>query len=1292
MAQTLEPPPRAPPSRDWSDRWKDWSYRRASQVPTGGPPRRDRAGPSVQPAPSAGLTARLRPLKKASPLPRSPGARRRTACAAALAAFSLVAAAPASAAPVLDLETLTGLEAQKLMAAGELTSVELTRAYVDRITALNKRGPGLNAVTQYNAQALNEARAADQRRRAGKLLGPADGLPVLMKDLIDVKGMYTSNGNYGLRRSFPAKDSGIVRKLRASGVVILGKLGLSEFANYFGSQPSGFSNLTGQVLSGTDADQNVSGSSSGSGAASAAALAALVIGTETSGSIISPSQVNGIVGLRPTVGLVPGIGIGPIAASQDTAGPMDRTVSNAALTLQSIAGPDAEDIAYHAGLWGPGVNDADVVPPVPAEVPDYLSALDLDYVKGKRIGFNDGTTNPVQPVPAPGTPLGDAYKALADAGAVLVPRPVINLSAGIPTGNILRYEAKRDITRYYENLGPDAPFKSLAEEIAGNLATPIEALKFGNGTHAAAQAVDISPDSAASVEYRNALVEGKRLTHKGIEDMLANATADPADDVIAILGSVNNGARAGYPQVTIPMGYNATQRRTLNVNVHGGAYDEKDLIGVAYVIEQGTKLRQPASRVNPSMYRCADTVPAPPFASRGGCNPDYDEAMQQVGTTPVELPFALENATAKGLQDRMAAGTLSAERLTKAYLSRIALANADGPAIQAVRALNPGAVAQAKALDAERAEQGARGPLHGIPVLVSDQVDVAGLPTTGGSVALQNSTPAGDSRIVSRLKAAGAIIIGKANVSELGGILSTTMPEAYSSLAGQVLLPSNTDVNPGGSSAGAATGTAAGFAALAVGMETSPDSAQLINPAALAGVVALKPTVGRVSRRGVLPVARSQDAPGPVARSVMDAATQLQVIAGSDPSDAATAGAPAVPSYTAGLTPTALQGKRVAVISSATAPYPSVVEALQVAGATTEVETIPAAPTTPSIVGREFKRDLNAHLGTTTGTGAKSLQAIIDYNLANPVEALKYEQGELLTAQAVDLADPATATAYANDRAAGDAATEELIDGVLANGTPGDTSDDFDVIVVPNQNALVGTADRAGYPVLTVPAGFSASRDPQGVTFVAGEFEEAKLLAAGYAFEQATRVRRAPSSTNPSMWRCVPGSAYDDPYNCHPGDRSLAFGFAAAPATPAEPATPATPADPGVTPAPPATPAIPAGLSVDSRQYASLRKALALELSRLGGLRFKEPFLTPGTARYSLRLAVPKRGAKRAVVVTLAKATLTKKLVGTGTATLRMSAASRRLLARYPKAKLTLRTTFKSASGKLYGSDRVVTR
>lgn len=1059
------------------------------------------------------------------------GARHLLAPVMSAATLLVLHAAPALAAgPVLDLEKLDGPTAIKLMESGKLTSVELTRAYMDRIAALNKRGPGLNAVTQYNKDALKDAKQLDRERAAGHVRGPAHGLPILLKDLIDVVGMYTSNGNYSLRESFPPTDSGVAKKLRERGVVILGKLGLSEYANSFGNQPSGFSNLTGQVVHALDADQNPSGSSSGSGTAGAAALSALTIGTETSGSIISPSNAQSLVGLRPTAGLVPGYGIGPISASQDTAGPMDRTVANAALTLQSIAGYDPINEAGQEAFWGPDFDSTDpakqILPPLPPGVPDYLSALDLDFVEGMRIGYN-GTSDQVL----------EAKAVLEAAGAILVPRPALTVPPipALPSG----YEQHKSIDAYYARLGPFAPITSLAAEVADNQANEHEALKFGHVRHLNALAADTTPGGADDIAYRTNLPLRKAAWHATIDAMLNNETpADPGDDFAAILGSVPSAPQAGYPQVAIPMGYNTTQRRTLNVSIHGGPYTERDLIGIAYVIEQGTKKRQPASALNPSMYRCADTVPAPPYAERGGCNPDYKSLKGMVQSGP-SLSFSLETESVKSLQARMAAGTLTARDLTRAYLARIALANAEGPAIQAVRDVNVSALGDAGRLDAERKRGAVRGPLHGIPVLLSDTIDARGFATTGGSIALQGAKPTASATLVAKLEDAGAIILGKANVSELGGVFDANMPEGYSSLGGQVMLPSDTDKTTAGSSAGAAAATASGLAAMTVGSETSTDTAQLIAPAGVAGVVAIKPTVGVVSRTGVMPVARSQDSPGPIARTVHDAAAGLQAMAGPDPADPATAGAPAAPDYLAGLSTSALSGKRVAVIASTAAPYPSVVSTIQSLGATTVVKTIGTpSPNPPSIVMTEFKRDLNTYLTGVRG-GAASLKGIIDYNDAHPVEGLKYRQGELIAAQAVDLSDPATSAAYEADKAAGRASSRALITSILDNGTPSDPADDFDVVVVPSGNALVGVADRAGYPVLTVPAGYgtgSAGRNPIGVTFVGAAFGEGTLLAAGYAFEQATNVRLAPSWTNPSMWRCVPGSTFYSPHHCHPGD------------------------------------------------------------------------------------------------------------------------------------------------------------
>lgn len=1032
------------------------------------------------------------------------------AVAAALAAPVLAApsappasAAPPAAAPVLDLETLDGVTAERLMASGELTSVELVQAYLERIEALNKSGPGLNAVTQINPAVMAEARRADELRADGVVLGPAHGLPVLLKDLIDVKGMYTSNGNYSLRNSYPEDDAGIVKKLRESGVVILGKVGLSEWANSFGSQPSGFGNLTGQVLNANDADQNPSGSSSGTGAAGAAALSMLTVGTETSGSIISPSGAQSLVGIRPTVGIVPAYGIGPISSSQDTAGPMDRTVANAAMHLQSMVGRDPKNEAGYAAVFGPNWQAS--IKQAPVEAPDYMSALDLDFVRGQRIGYN-GTIEP-------GTPTALAFDALVAAGAIMVERPSIPVGdvPALPSG----YQQHKAIDEYYLGLGASAPINSLEEEVAVNAAESDQALKFGNQNHANAALAETAPGGPNETAYRAAMPLRRAAQWAAIDSMMNNQTpADPSDDFLAILGSVPSGATAGTPQITIPMGYSATQRRAQSVSIHGNAYSERNLIGVAYVIEQATQLRQPVSELNPSMYRCADTVPAPAFSSRGSCNPSYETAMALAGSVP-QLPFSLETETAQSLQSRQTAGTLTAETLTRAYLARIAAANAEGPAVQAVRVLNSSAVAEAKALDQERRRSGPRGPLHGIPVLLDDSFDVSGLPTTAGSIALQNSLAADDAAVVAQLRAAGAIILGKTNVTELNGVFDGNLPEGYSSLGGQVLLPSDTDKPVAGSSGGSAAATSAGLAALTVGMETGTDvGAQLIAPAGVAGVVGLKPSVGMVDGDGVLPVASSQDSFGPLTRSVYDAAVALSVV------DTAAV------DYTAGLTPSALAGKRVAVVAGGTAPYPAAVSTVEGLGATVGSVTLGAPTARPSIVLREFSRDLDAYLG-----GTSSLDEIIAYNQANAVEGLKYQQNELLAASSAVL------DTYESDLAVGKAESAAVIDSVLASG--------YDVIMVPSNSTLVGIADRAGYPVLTVPAGEGtggAGRNPIGVTFVGTAGSEASLLAAGYAFEQGHSYdRRAPGMTNPSMWRCTPGGSFFTGELCNPGDEGEAL-------------------------------------------------------------------------------------------------------------------------------------------------------
>ncbi len=336
-----------------------------------------------------------------------------------LLTFGLLEFAVSASAAPLNLETLTGVEAEKMLEKGQITSVELVKDYYARIAALNKAGPGLDSVVQLNPLALEEAKKADQERRKGIKLGPAMGLPIALKDIIDATPMYTTAGDWALRESFPEKDSGVARNLRAHGLIILGKLSLSEWANSFGSQPSGFGNVTGQDLNANDSATTPSGSSSGSGTAAAAGLSTLTIGTETGGSIISPSTAEEDVGLRPTLGLVPGFGIAPIDVSRDTAGPIEKTVADAAITLQSLAeipGTDPESDEEYEGMEGPEfLKNRDIQPAPFATVPNYSEALTMSYVKGKRIGYNGNTCTIVPPaVTCTLTPTEEATQKAVD--------------------------------------------------------------------------------------------------------------------------------------------------------------------------------------------------------------------------------------------------------------------------------------------------------------------------------------------------------------------------------------------------------------------------------------------------------------------------------------------------------------------------------------------------------------------------------------------------------------------------------------------------------------------------------------------------------------------------------------------------------------------------------------------------------------------------------------------------------------------------------------------------------------
>ena len=496
---------------------------------------------------------------------------------------------------------------------------------------------------------------------------------------------------------------------------------------------------------------------------------------------------------------------------------------------------------------------------------------------------------------------------------------------------------------------------------------------------------------------------------------MMNTPSGGGGPVIAVIGSVPSGPQAGDPEIAVPMGYTPTQRRNIAVDVNGGAYDDLDLLGVSYVIEQGTMLREAPGEINPSAYRCAHTATAEPFAEREHCNPDYQSLMAMLGGTPTVLPFALETTSAAELEEKMEAGTLTAVELVKAELYRAARTNSDGPSVRSIAAIAPDAIAAAEEADATRAklkgESKTVPALTGIPVLVDNSIDVEGLATSAGSIALQDNVASESAPLVEELEKQGAIILGDTNTTELGGAMEgTNMPRGYSSLGGEVLLPSNTNVQTGGSSGGSAGAVSMGLAPLAVGMESSLEAAQLIAPAGNAGVVGLKPTLGLISSAGVLPVAKSQDSPGPIAQTVKDAAIALEALSGQAGTN----------KYTAGLTPNALFTASMSVIPMKEPAARSLAEQLYVTtentanslGANLVRVTPGAAVAAPSVVPFELHRDLDSYLAAAGDPEAESLEEIIEYNEDNPEEGLKFGQKGLEAAAAVDVEDPTTEATY----------------------------------------------------------------------------------------------------------------------------------------------------------------------------------------------------------------------------------------------------------------------------------------
>jgi amidase len=489
-----------------------------------------------------------------------------------------------------EFEETTIVELQEAMHSGRHSARTITEAYLERIQDVDKQGASLNSVIELNPDALAIADNLDKERKTGRVRGPMHGVPILIKDNIDTGDrMQTTAGSLALAGHSSSRDAYIVERLRESGAVILGKTNLSEWANIRSRHStSGWSGRGGLTRNPYALDRNPSGSSSGSGAAAAASLCAAAIGTETDGSIISPSAANGLVGIKPTVGLLSRSGIIPISHSQDTPGPMARTVADAAALLSILTGIDARD-SVTKGSAGKAV-------------PDYTALLKTDALRGARIGVARnyfGISEPVDKL------MADAIDAIKQAGAIVIDPAEFATSSQLGAAEIvvLLFELKAGLKNYFEARGlKDGP-RTLADVIKFNEANRATEMPYF-GQDLFEQAEEKGPLTTKT--YLDALAKNHTLAREqGIDavakkfklDAFIAPSRGPAWLTDLINGDRSSGgcsglpAVAGYPHITVPAGY--VHGLPVGISFFGTAYSEPKLIAFAYAFEQQTKFRRP---------------------------------------------------------------------------------------------------------------------------------------------------------------------------------------------------------------------------------------------------------------------------------------------------------------------------------------------------------------------------------------------------------------------------------------------------------------------------------------------------------------------------------------------------------------------------------------------------------------------------------------------------------------------------------------------------------------------------
>ncbi|WP_347160146.1 amidase [Pontibacter chitinilyticus] len=484
----------------------------------------------------------------------------------------------------LNEATINGL--QQKMQSGQLTSEAITKLYLDRIKAIDQNGPKINSVIEVNPDAVSIAEQMDKERKSGRIRGPLHGIPVLIKDNIDTADkMQTTAGALALEGNIASTDAFIVKQLREAGAVILGKTNLSEWANFRSTRSSsGWSSRGGQTRNPYVLDRSPCGSSAGSGVAVAANLCTVAVGTETDGSIVCPSAVNSVVGIKPTVGLVSRSGIIPISSTQDTAGPMARTVTDAAILLGVLAGTDPKDAVTKESNG--------------KSYTGYTQFLDANSLQGKRIGIEKTFIKGHEGVDVL---LQKALDTLRSKGATIVEVEVVDKinKLGEDEFKVLQYEFKEGVDKYLA--GANAKVKSLQDVIDFNKAHEKEAMPyFKQETLESSESLEgISPEVYREAQQKN-LTTSRQIIDDVLKannlDAISGPTYGPSWCIDVINGDSFSGyglstpaAISGYPHITVPLG--AVQGLPIGLSFFGGAYTEPKLIGIAYAYEQATHNR-----------------------------------------------------------------------------------------------------------------------------------------------------------------------------------------------------------------------------------------------------------------------------------------------------------------------------------------------------------------------------------------------------------------------------------------------------------------------------------------------------------------------------------------------------------------------------------------------------------------------------------------------------------------------------------------------------------------------------